>query len=127
MPSIAVTRDEHDAASPAAVGIALPGCGRGAADAGDGVVLEGASRSDAARACGMDRQTLRDWVHRYNAEGLAGLSNRPHGGGPQRRLSAEQEAAVAELVRRGSDPCRARRGAVAAGRSGGGDRAALPA
>ncbi|PJN92405.1 hypothetical protein CNY89_30005, partial [Amaricoccus sp. HAR-UPW-R2A-40] len=28
----------------------------------------------AAETCGMDRQTLRDWVHR-NAEGLAGLSN----------------------------------------------------
>ena len=28
-------------------------------------------RSDgttAARSCGMDRQTLRDWVHRYNTE-----------------------------------------------------------
>ena len=38
------------------------------------LVLEGASRADAARSCGMDRQTLRDWVHRYNAEGLDGLS-----------------------------------------------------
>ena len=34
------------------------------------LLLEGASREDAARQCGMDRQTLRDWVHRYNAEGL---------------------------------------------------------
>ncbi|MBI0539795.1 helix-turn-helix domain-containing protein [Roseomonas sp. KE2513] len=33
------------------------------------LVLEGASREDAAGSCGMDRQTLRDWVHRYNAEG----------------------------------------------------------
>src|SRR6187549_338277 len=31
------------------------------------LVLEGSSREDAARAAGMDRQTLRDWVHRYNA------------------------------------------------------------
>src|SRR3954469_21347465 len=31
------------------------------------LVLEGASREEAARAAGMDRQTLRDWVHRYNA------------------------------------------------------------
>lgn len=37
------------------------------------LVMEGKSRSEAAAACGMDRQTLRDWVHRYNAEGLAGL------------------------------------------------------
>ena len=40
------------------------------------LVLEGASRKVAAESCGMDRQTLRDWVHRYNAEGLSGLSNR---------------------------------------------------
>jgi transposase len=50
----------------------------------------------------MDRQTLRDWVIRYNAEGLPGLSAR-HGGGPRRRLSPEQEAELAEMVRRGPD------------------------
>jgi hypothetical protein len=32
------------------------------------LVLEGRSRTEAAISCGMDRQTLRDWVHRYNAE-----------------------------------------------------------
>ena len=37
------------------------------------MVLDGADRKSAAETCGMDRQTLRDWVHRYNAEGLAGL------------------------------------------------------
>jgi transposase len=40
-------------------------------------ILDGKSRMEAAESCGMDRQTLRDWVHRYNAEGLAGLVNRP--------------------------------------------------
>ena len=40
------------------------------------LVLEGVDRTTAARAAAMDRQTLRDWVHRYNAEGLAGLANR---------------------------------------------------
>jgi len=35
------------------------------------LVLEGWSRRDAAEACAMDRQTLRDWVHRYNALGCA--------------------------------------------------------
>jgi transposase-like protein len=34
-------------------------------------------RASAARLAGMDRQTLRDWVHRYNEAGIAGLSNRP--------------------------------------------------
>lgn len=63
-------------------------------------VLDGRSRAEAAAVCGMDRQTLRDWVHRYNAEGLAGLSDRPSPG-PKPRLSAEQEAEVAEVVRQG--------------------------
>jgi transposase len=50
----------------------------------------------------MDRQTLRDWVHRYNAEGLAGLlDRRPPGRTP--RLTSAQEAEVAAWVRRGPD------------------------
>jgi transposase len=40
------------------------------------------SRDEAARAAGMDRQTLRDWVHRYNAEGVEGLRDRPRSGRP---------------------------------------------
>ena len=36
------------------------------------MILEGAKRKIAAERCGMDRQTLRDWVHRYNAEGIGG-------------------------------------------------------
>lgn len=66
------------------------------------LVLEGKSRSEAAISCGMDRQTLRDWVHRYNAEGLEGLHNRTAPGGKP-KLSPEQEHAVAELVRNGPD------------------------
>ncbi|WP_245396764.1 helix-turn-helix domain-containing protein, partial [Jiella sonneratiae] len=30
------------------------------------LVLDGVDRRSAAETCGMDRQTLRDWVHRYN-------------------------------------------------------------
>jgi hypothetical protein len=41
--------------------------------------LDGMGRGAAARAAGMDRQTLRDWVHRYNAEGIEGLRDRPRG------------------------------------------------
>jgi len=33
-------------------------------------VMEEQSREAAAERCGMDRQTLRDWVHRFNADGL---------------------------------------------------------
>src|SRR3954464_13264434 len=69
------------------------------------LVLEGASREEAARAAGMDRPTLRDWVHRYNAEGLAGLRDRRRPG-PRPRLTPEQEAALAGVVERGPDPDR---------------------
>ena len=67
------------------------------------LVLEGSERKTAAESCGMDRQTLRDWVHRYNAEGLAGLrSRRPMG--PRSRLTTEQQAELAALVEAGPDP-----------------------
>lgn len=68
------------------------------------LILEGSSRADAARTCGMDRQTLRDWVHRFNAKGLAGLSNDYSQGGRPPRLMAEQKAELAEIVRQGPDP-----------------------
>lgn len=67
-------------------------------------VLEGRSRAEAAESCGMDRQTLRDWVHRYNAEGLAGLLDRRGAGGARPRLTPEQEAAVDAWVESGPDP-----------------------
>lgn len=38
-------------------------------------VLDGMSRAEAAKIGGMDRQTLRDWVHRFNALGPAGLKD----------------------------------------------------
>jgi transposase len=51
----------------------------------------------------MDRQTLRDWVHRYNAEGLAGLFDRPGRPGPKPRLSPAQEAELERWVETGPD------------------------
>jgi hypothetical protein len=51
------------------------------------LVLEGRSRTEGAINCGMDRQTLRDWVHRHSAEGLAGLKDR-HRFGRRARLTA---------------------------------------
>src|SRR5215217_9533333 len=69
------------------------------------LVLEGNSREAAARAVGMDRQTLRDWVHRYNQEGLAGLRDRPRSG-RKPRLTPEQGAELAAVVERGPDPDR---------------------
>jgi transposase len=69
------------------------------------MVLEGADRTTAAESCGMDRQTLRDWVHRYNAQGLRGLYDRKRPG-PRPKLTAEQTAELARLVEAGPDPAR---------------------
>ena len=66
---------------------------------------EGMSRAEAARLAGMERQALREAVVRYNAEGLAGLHDRPKPGRPQRLGEAEQ-AALAARVFRGPDPGR---------------------
>ena len=44
-------------------------------------VLDGASRAEAAKIGGMHRQTLRDWVIRYNEQGPDGL-NIPWPGAP---------------------------------------------
>jgi transposase len=60
-------------------------------------VLDGMSREDAARIGGMDRQTLRDWVHRFNEAGPEGLLDR-WTDGPAPRLSVEQKAELAALV-----------------------------
>jgi transposase len=66
-------------------------------------VLKGCTRAEAARQCGMDRQTLRDWVIRYNDLGIAGLSDQPHGGGMPPKLSEAEKTRVAEWVRHGPD------------------------
>ena len=65
-------------------------------------VAEGRSRGEAAEIGGMDRQTLRDWVHRFNAEGPAGLLDRKTEG-PAPKLTAEQKAELAAIVERGPD------------------------
>jgi len=67
------------------------------------LVLGGANRRTAAESCGMDRQTLRDWVHRYNEEGVAGLADR-RGGGAKPRLTPEQQAQFVAWVEDGPDP-----------------------
>ena len=64
------------------------------------LVLEGKSRTEAATSCGMDRQILCDWIHRYNAQGIEGLHNRT-APGAKPKLSVEQEHELAELVRKG--------------------------
>ena len=100
--ALAITRTEHSAA-------ALRGEARRAKDSDQArrllalaLVLEGASRTAAARTAGMDRQTLRDWVIRYNDEGVDGLRDRLRPGRP-RQLDDMQLAELARLVEEGPD------------------------
>jgi transposase len=65
-------------------------------------VRDGMDRGAAAKIGGMDRQTLRDWVHRFNGSGLDGLMDN-WTEGPKRRLSAEQLAQFAEIVEAGPE------------------------
>jgi transposase len=66
-------------------------------------VLDGMNRADAARVGGMDRQTLRDWVHRFNEAGPEGLKEAWYGG-PEPRLSPDQKAELAAIVEAGPAP-----------------------
>jgi transposase len=66
-------------------------------------VYDGMNRTEAARVGGMDRQTLRDWVIRFNSEGPEGLTDRPRPGGPS-RLTDAQLIELQEIVDAGPDP-----------------------
>src|SRR6187397_2441919 len=66
-------------------------------------VLEGALREEAARIGGMDRQTLRDWVIRFNERGADGLINIPSPGVPP-KLDGAHKAFLARLVEEGPIP-----------------------
>jgi transposase len=66
-------------------------------------IRDGAKRAEAARIGGMDRQTLRDWVHAFNAGGVAGLMNSTAPGRTP-KLSPEQKAEIKLLVEKGPNP-----------------------
>jgi transposase len=65
--------------------------------------MEGMTFTDAARVVGIERQSLGDAVQRYNAEGLAGLYDRPKPGRP-RKLNPVQEDELSDTILAGPDP-----------------------
>jgi transposase len=65
-------------------------------------VRDGLNRTEAARLGGMDRQTLRDWVHRFNQHGPDGLIDIKPSGRPA-KLSDEQKEVLKQLVEAGPD------------------------
>ena len=102
MVSVAITRDDLDSAG-------LREAASGTRDARQArrllalaMVLDGHPRQLAAQAGGMDRQTLRDWVCRYNAHGREGLRDMARSGRPP-ALSAEQMQELEQLVLTGPD------------------------
>jgi transposase len=100
--AIAITREEHTPGDLRAAAARTRDAGAARRMLALALVLEGRSRTEAAESCGMDRQTLRDWVHRYNAEGLEGLCDRGHSGRPPRLTVAQQEE-IARIVEAGPD------------------------
>jgi transposase len=66
------------------------------------MALDGISRGEAARQSGMDRQALRDWVVRYNAEGIDGLRDRQRPGRPA-LLAPGLEEELRQLIEAGPD------------------------
>jgi hypothetical protein len=71
--AVQLTRDEHSAAELRREAARCNDAAAARRMLALAMVEDGACRMDAARQCGMDRQTLRDWVHRYNGAGLPGL------------------------------------------------------
>lgn len=67
------------------------------------VILDGGSRSDAAKAGGVTLQIVRDWVLRFNAEGPDGLISRK-APGKVSILNDEQRRALVEIVESGPIP-----------------------
>jgi len=63
--------------------------------------LDGLSRAEAARLAGMERQTLRDAVARYNAEGVEGLPDQPRR--RRSKLTEGGQASLRALILRGPD------------------------
>ena len=65
--------------------------------------LDGMSREAAAQSAGMDRQTLRDWVIRYNEQGIEGLHDRWGDGRPP-TFTREEQAELMRIVLAGPYP-----------------------
>jgi hypothetical protein len=65
---------------------------------GSALVLEGKSRGEAATSCGMDRQILCDWVHRYNSKGLKGLHYRTSPGAKPKLAIQGHEPAIENFM-----------------------------
>ncbi len=95
-------REDYDAAGCRTLAAAAEDIGQARRLLSLAAAYDGMSRADAARVGGMDRQTLRDWVVRFNEEGPASLKDRPRSGRPC-LLDAGQLQQLSEIVETGPD------------------------
>ena len=101
--AVAITRLEYNAAELRDLAVKSRDTAQSRRLLAIAMVLDGSSREEAARQAGMDRQTLRDWVHRYNDLGADGLVSR-RAPGRARKLTAAQMREFRALVVAGPDP-----------------------
>jgi len=101
--AIAITRLEYNAAELRNLAVKSRDTAQSRRLLAIAMVLDGSSREEAARQAGMDRQTLRDWVHRYNDLGADGLVSR-RAPGRARKLTAAQMQEFRALAVAGPDP-----------------------
>jgi len=105
MAGVAITRSDMSAADLRAAARLSANARQASRILAIAMVLDGFSREEAARLCGMDRQSLRDWVHRYNKEGLDGLADRARSGRPA-SLSWVEQGKFSSWVEEGADLAR---------------------
>ena len=57
----------------------------------------------AAKAVGLKQRQTRNWIHRFNAEGVNGLQDRPRPGQPV-KLPRQKEQAFRKRIEKGATP-----------------------
>jgi transposase len=90
---VKVTRDEHTAQELRRIASDMKDAGQARRVQAISLVMDGWSRARAAAFACVDRQTLRDWVERYNECGVNGLAT----------LTPRQAEALREVVTNGPD------------------------
>ena len=99
---VKVTRDEHTARELWRLAAELKDAGHARRLQAISFVLEGWSRGDAATFADVDRQTLRDWVERYNEGGASALATFTSPG-RRRLLTPNQDKELYQIVVKGPD------------------------
>jgi len=97
-----VTRDNHTAQDLRRIASEMKDAGQARRVQAISLVMDGWSRAEAAEFACVDRQTLRDWVERYNEHGVDGLATLTSPGRP-RLLTPSQAEELFQLVTSGPD------------------------